>query len=144
MSNDTGISVVYSRGTNKWRVYSVNMSSDYHSLESEHDTRTEAIEAAADAAQYPVEYGIIHIDPPTPVNQPIPTNTGVGENYRKMACIVCAKEIKPYEPGTCLHEKGWQHHLACSVNLEFMDAITEARLSALGEINQLIKEANHD
>lgn len=40
----------------------MNMSSDFKSLKSEHDTRAEAIEAAAEEAEWPVEYGIIHID----------------------------------------------------------------------------------
>lgn len=64
MSNDTGVAVKYNKGRNKWQVLNVNMSSDHESLESEHDTRPEAIEAAIKAAEWPVEYGIIHIDQP--------------------------------------------------------------------------------
>ncbi|CAB4182831.1 hypothetical protein UFOVP1439_44 [uncultured Caudovirales phage] len=30
-------------------------------------------------------------------------------------CIVCSKKIKWMEPGTCQHENGLGHHLACTL-----------------------------
>lgn len=56
----------------------------------------------------------------------------------KMSCIVCGEEIKPYEPGTCLHEAGWWHHLSCVVDPEFMDMIHNTRLQTLGEVQDLV------
>lgn len=66
MSNDTGVAVKYNAERKKWQVLNINMSSYHESLKSEHDNRAEAIEVAAKAADYPVEYGVVHIDPPKP------------------------------------------------------------------------------
>lgn len=67
MSNDTGISVRHR--DNKWVVLSVCMSNDNEHKISEHATRAEAIEKAAIEAEWPTEYGIVHIDKEEPHNE---------------------------------------------------------------------------
>lgn len=60
MSNDTGIVVEHTNG--KWLVRSICMSNDYKQTISEHDTRQEALEKAQIEAEWPTEYGIVHVD----------------------------------------------------------------------------------
>lgn len=67
MSNDTGITVRHKNG--KWTVNSICMSNDVEHKISEHDTRTEALEKAAIEAEWPTEYGIVHVDPEEPHNE---------------------------------------------------------------------------
>lgn len=61
MSNDHGVTVRH-RGE-KWVVNSICMSNNNEFKISEHDTRAEALEKAVIEAEYPTEYGIVHIDP---------------------------------------------------------------------------------
>lgn len=58
---------------------------------------------------------------------------------KDMQCIVCGEKIAPYEPGTCLHEAGWWHHLSCSVDPEFMDMIHNTRLQTVKAVEDLVK-----
>lgn len=67
MSNDTGLVVERNDDRKKWQVLALNMSSDHTSLISEHEKRSDAIEAAIDQNDNDYyEYGIVSIQKEKP------------------------------------------------------------------------------